>query len=48
MWWALRAGLTLEVQRQLRGVGERAEELLGQLVLEAAGRAGRQLGLEQP
>ena len=36
-----------QVQRELGGVGERAEELLGQLVLEAAGRAGRQLRLEQ-
>ena len=47
MWWALRAGFDAQVQRQLGGVGERAEELLGQLVLEAAGRARRQLGLEQ-
>ena len=32
----------LEVQRQPRAVGDRAEELLGQLVLEAADLAGRQ------
>ena len=47
MWWALLPGLHAQVQRQLGRVGERAEELLGQLVLEAARRARRQLGLEQ-
>ena len=34
-----------DVQRQLGAVGQRAEELLGQLVVEAAGAAGRQVGL---
>ena len=40
------ARLDAQVQRQLGRVGERAEELLGQLVLEAAGRARRQRRLE--
>ena len=43
----VRAGFDPQVQRQLRRVGERAEELLRQLVLEAARRARRQLRLEQ-
>ena len=43
MWCAFAARLHPQVQRQLRGVRQRAEELLGQLVLEAAGRARRQL-----
>src|ERR1700678_1618477 len=37
------AGLHLQVQRELRGVGERPEELLRQLVLEATGRTGWEL-----
>ena len=39
------AGFDAQVQRQLRGVGERAEELLCQLVLEPARRARRAAAL---
>ena len=41
MWCALRAGLQLEVERQPRRRGDRAEELLGGLVLEAGDLARR-------
>ena len=37
----VRAGLEREVQRQPRGAGDGAHELLGELVLEPAGHAGR-------
>ena len=43
----VRARLHAQVQRELGGVRERPEELLGQLMLESPGRAWRQLGLEQ-
>src|ERR1700722_3340106 len=43
----VRTRLHLQVQRELGRVGQRPEELLRQLVVEAAGRAGRQLRLEQ-
>ena len=41
-WWALVPASTREVQRQLGVGGQRAEELLGELVVEVADRAGRQ------
>ncbi len=41
------AGLHLDVEGELRCIGERPEELLGQLVLEAAGRARGQLRLKE-
>ena len=47
MWWALLPVFDAQVQRELGGVGQRAEELLGELVVEAAGGARRQIGLEQ-
>ena len=45
-WWTLVPASTRDVQRQL-GVGrDRAQELLGQLVVVVADRSRRQLGLE--
>ena len=46
MWWALVPASTSTWMRHARGVGHRAEELLGQLVVEAARAAGRQVGGE--
>ena len=46
MWWALVPVSTVDVQRQPRAAGDRPEELLGQLVVEVAGAAGREVGLE--
>ena len=47
MWCAFVPASTRHVQRQLGRVGDRPEELLGQLVVEAARRSGRQRRLER-
>ena len=47
MWWALVPALDREVQGQLRVQRQRAHELLDELVVEVADRAGRKRGLER-